>query len=424
MDTPSYTPPVVPGPSANGPTSARTYLAKAFNVLLIVAPLTAVSAFLCFISALLYWKDRPEHFCKVTSYCGILLSLPPLLFFVCALGFIPALLTLDHLLALSPAFGNKVVTDEDINPRDVQDESPGDGNEGRHPSTSGRPIFTQVIFGVLALSASGAAILWMVAGVSAITSAALIIKYDSPFDESSDSKYKQRVIVGLTEAAVDLMLAALVTWFGVLCSRTRRSIAAATVPSGNTSTVSGVLNITLSDVWNGIRGPWNKRTGLDRPVLSLIGSLLLIMVSSMFYISYSPPEWFYFSGNYFLLSAVLMYPFFFTFNAARAASVIPGIFSRVSAIFILSLLSMLWIAFSTSFIVVAVYGLFCDHSSRRRHPYALPCDANGQRDAFVMAMLGSLLALAFGHSAVTAWRSKAGIQLRADPEDTGESPDI
>ncbi|KAH6884324.1 hypothetical protein BKA70DRAFT_1339644 [Coprinopsis sp. MPI-PUGE-AT-0042] len=423
MDVPTDALRVRPAAPAHEHSIGRAYLAKIFKFLLIVTPITAVSALLCFLTGLLNFVYPPNHLCQVTDYCEEILSLPGYLSFFCALGFLPALMSLDHLLALSPVFGNMVATDKPGTVHgDTQAESTGNADdESRSPSTLGRSSYTRA-----------AAILWVVAGAAAITNAALTIKYNAPFDKDTNPNYRLRVIVGLLEATVDLILVALVTWLGLLCSRARRSILAATTPldaSGtdtslsNTSTTTTfrvLLNTSPLDVWHGFRGLWDRRTSLDRPVLSLIVSLGWTMFCIMFYISFSPPEWAYFSDAYFFLTVVLTYPFLFKFNAARAAGVIPGPVSRGCAVFIHSLLSLFWIFISASFTTVAIYGLFCDRSSRRRGPYILPCPGRGQLESFGMAILGFLLAIAFGHSAYITWKSKAGIQLAGDAGENSE----
>ncbi|KAH6880860.1 hypothetical protein BKA70DRAFT_1343053 [Coprinopsis sp. MPI-PUGE-AT-0042] len=442
MEVPSDILPVRLAAAASDYPIGRSYLAKVFKLLLIITPLAAVSSCLCFINGISYWDTHPRHFCKLTSYCERLLSLPPLLCFFCTLGLIPALMTLDHLLALSPVFGNKGVTNESINHASNDDDS-------QPPSTPWRGTYTRAFFRIFTISAYSGTILWVVASASATTSAALIIKYDAPFDRRSDTLLRQKVIVGLMEAAVDLVLAALVAWLGLLCSRTRRCIeaaAASTHTSGDNTastpwTVSGVplnttildiwyalvgwtwivgavlLNTTLLDVWNGVRGPWDRRTGLDRPILSLIVSFALIMVCAIFHFAFSPPEWPYFSSVYFLLSIVLAYPFLFAFNEARVVGVIPSVVSRCLALLILSFLSAFWVFVSTSFITAAIYGLFCNRSSRPQVPYPLPCTGHGQLESFVMGVLGFLLAFAFGNSAFFAWKSNAGVQLVGDSEE-------
>jgi hypothetical protein len=319
--------------------ASRSYIAKAFKSLLIVTPLTTISALLCFANIINYWEETPRHLCNLTSYCGQILFFPILLSFLSVLGFVPTLLVLDHFLALSPLFGNKPVSSEDVTSGNPQIDSDEETPENPVPSSS-HPRRT---LSTLTSAAYTAATLWFMAGMIAITSAALIIKYDEPFDDRSDPKYKQRVVVGLFEAAFDLSLTAFSIRLGVLYSRARQSTPAET-PSP-TQGVRSLPRVSLLDVWTKVQGLWPSRASLDKPVLCLITTFGLLVVTTLFYSSSTPPTWKYFFGSYFFYTVVLTYPFLFTFHRCRATGVIPGLVARGLAIIIFSFLAFFGLSF-------------------------------------------------------------------------------
>ncbi|KAH6884320.1 hypothetical protein BKA70DRAFT_1339633 [Coprinopsis sp. MPI-PUGE-AT-0042] len=391
------------------PVLGRLYLAKAFKYVLLIPPFTTISFFLYFMNMFSYWKQTPPHLCSLTNYCIELLSFPLPLSFL-------ALLVLDHFLAHVDHRNAQV---ESIN--DVEDESP-------IPST-GRSNYTRGILMSFIVAVYAAAALWVVASTAAIASAALVIKFDAPFDDESDPKYKGRVIVGMAEGVVDLILAALLIWLGVLYSRARRSIPAETASTRTRDSLSAFAArnlralvrvslldawVSLLDVWVKIQGPWDRRTRLDKPVFCLLLAVGLMIAINVFFNSYYPPTLSYSFHTYFFYTVILTYPFLFIFHRWRTAGAIPGLLARGLAFFIFSLLALLWAFFSASFIAVAFYGMFCDPG--RRDPHPLPCPRGGQWLSFVMGVLGFLLAFALGSCGVAAWKSGASIQLEADME--------
>ncbi|KAH6880859.1 hypothetical protein BKA70DRAFT_1472812 [Coprinopsis sp. MPI-PUGE-AT-0042] len=382
MDVPSDGSPVSP-PAVYDPCIGRTHLAKAFKHILLVTPFTSVSALLCFVNMLDYFKETPRHFCNLTSYCTQLLSFPLPLFFLSALGFVPALLVLEHFLALSPAFGNKAVTSEHVNSDNVQLEPTNALEDDIHIPSTEPSNYARGILMIFTTAAYAAAILWVGASIAATTSAALIIKYDAPFDNRSDPKYKQRAIVGLVEATFDLVLALLVGWLGVLYSRARRSVPAETASiSGGLSisaarTLRALARASLLDVWMKIRRQWDRRTSLDKPIFCLILTVGWMAITVMFYSASTPPTWKYF-------------------------------------------FALFWAWFSASFIAVAFYAMFCD--PWRQEPHPLPCPREGQWLSFVMGVLGFLFAFALGRCGMAAWKSRVGIRLQ-DVTEGGEPMD-
>ncbi|KAH6880858.1 hypothetical protein BKA70DRAFT_1343047 [Coprinopsis sp. MPI-PUGE-AT-0042] len=397
-----------------------------FKYVLLIPPFTTISFFLYFINMFSYWKQTPPHLCSLTNYCIELLSFPLPLSFLGALSFVPALLVLDHFLAVSPAFA---ASTQHVDYRNAQVESINDVEDESPIPSTGRSNYTRGILMSFIVAVYAAAALWVVASTAAIASAALVIKFDAPFDDESDPKYKGRVIVGMAEGVVDLILAALLIWLGVLYSRARRSIPAETASTRTRDSLSAFATrnlralvqvslldawVSLLDGWVKIQGPWDRRTRLDKPVFCLLLAVGLMIAINVFYNSYYPPTLSYSFHTYFFYTVILTYPFLFIFHRWRTAGAIPGLLARGLAFFIFSLLALLWAFFSASFIAVAFYGMFCDPG--RRDPHPLPCPRGGQWLSFVMGVLGFLLAFALGSCGVAAWKSGASIQLEVDME--------